>query len=172
MGHIGLFKWSSTSRKYSKSHVIFIFLIFLWTIFFFLRVVSNSHIFASGTIRLKTSNNNLNTPRSRKKSASETTFGDKPSLPGYVVIPVHRDSRDDRRKSSTVDTGRSVSVKNFEGRTRVGSYYQQHLLPIPVQTPTHNAPIISTWGEADKLDNISSLEDGLNRVNQLFCSSQ
>jgi hypothetical protein len=126
-------------------------------------VVSNSHIFASGTIRLKTSNNNLNTPRSRKKSASETTFGDKPSLPGYTVLPAHHESRNDRRKSSTVDTGRSVSVKNFEGRNRVGSYYQQHLLPIPVQTPTHNAPIISTWGEADKLDNISSLEDGLNR---------
>jgi len=44
-------------------------------------------------------------------------------------------------------------------------------LQIPVQTPTHNAPIISTFGEADKLDNISSLEDGLNRVNKLFCDS-
>ena len=84
-------------------------------------------------------------------------------MPGYTVHPAHHD-RNDRRKSSTVDTGRSVSVKNFEGRTRIGSYYQQNLLQIPVQTPTHNAPIISAWGEADKLDNISSLEDGLNRV--------
>jgi len=130
--------------------------------------VSNSHIFAAGTIRLKSSNPNLNTPRSRKKSASETTFENsqsqntRPGLPGLPGIPVH--DRNDRRKSSTVDTGRSVSVKNFEGRTRVGSYHQ-NFLQIPVQTPTHNpnqAPIISAWAEADKLD-ISSLEDGLNR---------
>ena len=124
-------------------------------VLFFVRVLSNQHIFASRQNSPNQLNSSINTPTNNQKSATDRTFEQLKPLGVEGAV------------RSTLETGRTQSTRIFDIQRRNGIFQNQNLLQIPYQIHLNNpvsAAMLSSAGSNEEKTEVSSVDDGINKV--------